>query len=57
VYLNPMTYLIEAFRYAVMGQRSSPMWIDAVFFVGAAAAVSVAGAFFRRMSPVFSDYE
>jgi lipopolysaccharide transport system permease protein len=57
VYLNPLTYLIEAFRYAIMGQRVSPLWVDVAFFAGAAVAASAAGAFFRRMSPVFSDYE
>jgi homopolymeric O-antigen transport system permease protein len=57
VYLNPMTFLIEQFRFAVLGMRTLPMWTDAVFVVGAAIGAAIAGAFFRRMSPVFSDYE
>ena len=57
VYLNPLTYLIEAFRYAIMGQRVLPLWADVAFLASAALAASAAGAFFRRMSPVFSDYE
>jgi lipopolysaccharide transport system permease protein len=57
VYLNPMTYLIESFRYAVVGLRASPMWFDAAFLAATFVAALIAGAFFRRMSPVFSDYE
>jgi homopolymeric O-antigen transport system permease protein len=57
VYLNPLTYLIEQFRFALIGIRSSPMWYDAVFLLLCVMAAGSAGAFFRRMSPVFSDYE
>src|SRR5262249_55275356 len=56
-FLNPLTYLFEAVRFAIMGQRVSPGWVDAVFLVCALGAAAAAGAFFRRMSPVFSDYE
>jgi lipopolysaccharide transport system permease protein len=57
VYLNPLTYLIEPFRYALIGMRSSPLWYDAGFLAASAMAAAVSGAFFRRMSPIFSDYE
>jgi lipopolysaccharide transport system permease protein len=57
VLFNPMTYLMEAFRFALIGVRTTPMWYDAAFLVFAVAIAAVAGAFFRRMSPVFSDYE
>jgi lipopolysaccharide transport system permease protein len=57
VYLNPMTFLIEQFRFAVLGMRTLPMWTDAAFLGGTAIVAATAGAFFRRMSPVFSDYE
>jgi lipopolysaccharide transport system permease protein len=57
VLVNPMTYLMEAFRFALIGVRTTPMWHDAAFLVFAFALATVAGAFFRRMSPVFSDYE
>ena len=57
VYLNPMTYLIEAFRYALIGVRVTPMWTDAVFLLAALGLAAISGAFFRRMSPMFSDYE
>jgi lipopolysaccharide transport system permease protein len=57
VYLNPLTYLIEQFRFALIGMRNSPVWFDAAFLFGCAVAAAIAGAFFRRMSPIFSDYE
>jgi lipopolysaccharide transport system permease protein len=57
VYLNPLTYLIEQFRFALIGIRSAPMWYDVPFLLVCATAAALAGAFFRRMSPIFSDYE
>ncbi len=57
VYLNPLSYLMDAFRYALLGIRTLPIWTDAVFLAVAVAAASVSATFFRRMSPVFSDYE
>lgn len=57
IYLNPMTYLMEAFRFALLGVRALPIWVDAVFLAAAVAASTVSAAFFRRMSPIFSDYE
>jgi lipopolysaccharide transport system permease protein len=57
VYFNPMTWLIEAFRFALLGIRSSPAWYDGLFISVSALAAVAAGAFFRRMSPIFGDYE
>ena len=57
VYLNPLTYLIEEFRFALIGVRVSPVWFDALFLVAALALALAAATFFRRMSPIFSDYE
>jgi homopolymeric O-antigen transport system permease protein len=57
VYLNPLSYLIDSFRFALLGVRSSPWWLDGAFLAASLAAASVAATFFRRMSPVFSDYE
>lgn len=57
VYLNPMTYLINGFRYAFIGMRGLPVWYDGVFLIAALLFTAVSGAFFRRMSPIFSDYE
>jgi lipopolysaccharide transport system permease protein len=57
VYLNPLTYLIEMFRFALIGVRSVPFWADAAFIVACLAGASIAGAFFRRLSPIFADYE
>jgi lipopolysaccharide transport system permease protein len=57
VYLNPLTYLIESFRYAILGMRFLPMWTDAVFIAVSLAGAALAGTFFRRVSPIFADYE
>lgn len=57
LYANPMTYLIESFRYALIGMRSSPMWWDIAFGFACVVGVSLAGTFFRRLMPLFSDYE
>jgi lipopolysaccharide transport system permease protein len=57
VYLNPLTYLIEMFRFALLGLRGVPFWADAAFIVACCAGASVAGTFFRRLSPIFADYE
>jgi homopolymeric O-antigen transport system permease protein len=57
VYANPLTYLIEAFRFALIGVRVTPLRYDAIFLALTAALAAIAGSFFRRISPVFSDYE
>jgi len=57
VYLNPLTYLIEMFRFALLGLRSAPFWADPVFIAMCIAGAAVAGTFFRRLSPIFADYE
>lgn len=57
VYLNPLTYLIDSFRFALLGVRALPVWIDGVFLAVSIGASMVAATFFRRMSPIFSDYE
>jgi lipopolysaccharide transport system permease protein len=57
VYLNPLTYLIEAFRFAVLGLRNIPVWVDGVFIVSCLIGASLTGTFFRRLSPIFADHE
>jgi lipopolysaccharide transport system permease protein len=57
VYLNPLTYLIEAFRFAALGLRDIPMWVDGAFIACCAFTACLAGTFFRRLSPIFADYE
>jgi len=57
VFLNPLTYLINAFRFAVLGLRDVPLWADGVFIVACLAGASLAGTFFKRLSPIFADYE
>lgn len=57
VYLNPLTYLIELFRYALLGIRSMPFWADGAFVAACVIGAAITGAFFRRLSPLFADYE
>lgn len=57
VAINPMTYLIESFRFALLGVRDTPLWFDAVFAGGSLVFACVAGTIFRRLSPIFADYE
>jgi lipopolysaccharide transport system permease protein len=57
VYFNPMLYLVEAFRYAMIGTRSLPFWYDAVFLAASMLGACLTGALFRRLSPIFADYE
>jgi len=57
VYFNPMLYLVDAFRFAMLGTRWLPFWADAAFLLGSLAAACLTGAFFRRLSPIFADYE
>jgi lipopolysaccharide transport system permease protein len=57
VFLNPLTYPIEAFRFAVLGMRNTPVWSDAAFIGVCLAGAALAGSFFKRLSPMFADYE
>lgn len=55
--LNPLTYLIDMFRFAVLGIRDLPFWIDGLFLASCLVGAALAGTFFRRVSPIFADYE
>jgi len=57
LYLNPLTYLIDMFRFAILGIRDLPFWVDPMFLASAVAATALAGTFFRSVAPIFSDYE
>jgi len=57
LYLNPLTYLIDMFRFAVLGIRDIPMWVDPLFLVATFVGAALAGTFFRKVSPIFADYE
>jgi len=57
VFLNPLTYLIDAFRFAFLGVRSTAIWVDGAFIAACVVAVALSGTFFRRLSPLFADYE
>jgi lipopolysaccharide transport system permease protein len=55
--INPMTYLVESFRFALIGLRDTPLWYDAIFAVVSTLFAAVAGTIFRRLMPIFTDYE
>jgi lipopolysaccharide transport system permease protein len=57
MYLNPLTFLSEAFRFSLLGIRHTPMWVDAVFLIGCLLSAALAGVFFVKLSPIFADYE
>ena len=57
VYFNPMTYLIESFRFALIGIRSTPVWTDGIVLVASALMACAAAALFRQLTPLFFDYE
>lgn len=59
MYCNPLTHLIESFRFSLLGEavRFTPLWYDGAFGLLSLAFLCTAGAFFRRMMPLFSDYE
>jgi lipopolysaccharide transport system permease protein len=57
VLLNPLTYLVESFRYALMGMRDTPLWCDGAFAVFALLLAVGGAGFFRRLMPIFADYE
>jgi lipopolysaccharide transport system permease protein len=57
LFLNPLTYLIELFRYALLGMRNVPFWVDGAFIAACVLGAAISGAFFRRLSPMFADYE
>ena len=53
---EPLDVLDRQFRFALIGMRGSPL-VHGAFLLACATAAAVSGAFFRRMSPIFSDYE
>jgi len=57
MFLNPLTYLIEAFRFSLIGVRHTAMWLDPFFLTVCVAMASLAGVFFVKLSPIFADYE
>jgi lipopolysaccharide transport system permease protein len=57
LYFNPLTYLIDMFRFAVLGMRGLPLWVDPLFIAATLLGAALAGTFFRSVSPIFSDYE
>lgn len=56
-YANPLTYLIESFRFSILGMRDTPLWTDAVVAGVALPVAALSGAFFKRLKPLFADHE
>lgn len=59
--LNPMVYMVELYRIALLGASSGATWISPPFSVGMATASSLAiflagVAIFRRHEPTFADW-
>jgi lipopolysaccharide transport system permease protein len=54
---NPMSYLIDSFRFAVLGKRYMPMWSDALALLILLLLAGFMGTLFRRLKPMFVDYE
>lgn len=54
---NPLSYLVESFRFALIGIRSLPLWTDLVFGLFCLAGVVFSLSVFRRLMPLFSDHE
>jgi len=57
LYFNPMVYLVDAFRFSMIGMRSLPFWADPAFLIVSCLLASLSAAFFHRLSPIFADYE
>jgi homopolymeric O-antigen transport system permease protein len=57
LYFNPIVYLADSFRYAMLGMRVLPFWMDVAFLAFCLAGAAVTGTLFRRLSPIFADYE
>jgi len=57
VLFNPLSYVIDSFRYALLGTRSLPWHTDLWFLLVASVAAATAAAFYRRLMPLFADHE
>lgn len=57
IYVNPMTYLIDEFRFALLGLRSLPIWSILPAMLGCLIVACLGGLFFQRLRPVFADLE
>jgi lipopolysaccharide transport system permease protein len=57
LYANPLTYLIDEFRFALIGHRMLPLWTAPVFLGASLVVFAVGASYFRRMTRVFADYE
>jgi lipopolysaccharide transport system permease protein len=57
LYLNPLSYVIDEFRYALIGYRMLPWWTSFIALGGSFAALVLGAAYFKRLMPVLADLE
>ncbi len=57
VYLNPLSYVIDSFRAALIGSRSFPWAFDLGFVLVVGPAAALGATFYRRLMPLFADHE
>lgn len=58
IYINPLTYLIEEFRYALLGIRTIDMGASLMgFSLFSMAFLLIGAAIFRRLMVAFGDYQ
>jgi lipopolysaccharide transport system permease protein len=57
VYLNPIYYLTEMYRAAMLAGSWPPLYVAAVYVVMCTATFAIGSAFFERFKGVLADYE
>ncbi len=57
VYLNPIYYMVEVFRIAILGEQSRLFLVPAVFVLMSLCVFSAGCAFFYRFKGILVDYE
>lgn len=57
VYLNPMHYMIEMYRYSVLADHPAKAFTAAIYVIICVGAFVAGSAFFRKFKDVLVDYE
>jgi lipopolysaccharide transport system permease protein len=55
--VNPLTFLIDSFRYALLGMHDTSFRAHGIALAAAAVCAAVTGVIFRRLRPILVDYE
>jgi lipopolysaccharide transport system permease protein len=55
--LNPVTYMIDAYRWVFLADYAGEFGRQAVFVVGALATFGLGALFFQRFKGILVDYE